>query len=176
MQCPRTSKTISLVVCAALILVFSTAASQAQQATAISGKISAVYTHEDPINIGDAEGHIVTLTKSEGTNANMGKQDFMDDAKVFNIAFSDVVKGNGNHQGYVVFAKSSDTTIAKWKGMITTTSAPEGKSVTQMEGTFTYIYGTGNYKDISGSGTYKGNFTSKTEYSVEWKGEYILKH
>jgi hypothetical protein len=176
MRFPKTSKTISLVICVALILVFSTASSQAQEPTAISGKISAVYTHEDSIGIGDAAGHVVSLTKSEGTNANTGKQDFMDGAKVFNTSFSDVVKGNGNHQGYVVFAKGSDTTIAKWKGMITTTSAPEGKSVIQMEGTFTYIYGTGNYKGISGSGTYKGSFATKSEYSAEWKGEYILKH
>jgi hypothetical protein len=173
---PKTSNIISLVICVTLILVFSTATSKAQETTAISGKISAVYTHEDPIGIGDAEDHIVSLTKSEGTNANTGKQDFMDGARVFNTAFSDVVKGNGNHQGYVVFAKSSDTTIAKWKGAITTTSVSEEKSVTQMEGTFTYIYGTGKYKGISGSGTYKGSFTSKSEYSAEWQGEYILKH
>ena len=176
MRFPKTSKTISLVICVALILVFSTASSQAQQATAISGKISAVYTLEEQIAIGDAEGHFVSLAKSEGTNTNTGKQDFMGGAKVFNTAFSDVIKGNGNHHGYVVFAKSSDTTIAKWQGMVTTTSISEDKSVTQMEGTFTYIYGTGKYKGISGSGTYKGSFTSKSEYSAEWKSEYILKH
>jgi hypothetical protein len=35
--------------------------------------------------------------------------------------------------------------------------------------------GAGQYENITGNGTYNGQFTSKSEYTVEWEGEYSLK-
>lgn len=174
MGVPKISKVTFFVICFALILAFSAVTTRGQQSTNISGKISAVNIPAEPISIGDTEGHAVNLLKSEGTNKSTGEQAFMDGAHVFNISFSDVVKGSGRHLGYVIFANDSDTTIAKWEGEVNTISDTEGKSTTNVKGTFTYIYGAGKYKGISGSGTYVGHFTSKTEYAVEWQGSYTL--
>jgi hypothetical protein len=40
-----------------------------------------------------------------------------------------------------------------------------------MEGTWTKVMGSGRYRDARGKGTYKGHFTSQSEYTVEWSGE-----
>lgn len=169
------SKMVSLVICFALILIFSATTSLAQEATNISGKISATYAQQEKIGIGDTEGHMVSLAKSEGTNENTGEHAFMEGARTVNISYGDLVKGNGSHRGYVIFANNSDTTIAKWEGMVTTTLAPDSTLATTFEGTISYISGTGQYEGISGTGTYKGSFTSTDAYVVEWQGEFYLK-
>src|SRR4030066_392580 len=48
----------------------------------------------------------------------------------------------------------------------------QGQPQTTFKGNFTYIAGTGQYKNIEGSGQYTGAFTSPTSYTVEWEGKY----
>jgi len=98
----------------------------------------------------------------------------MDGAEVVNVSFSDLISGNGDQQGYVTFVSNADTTIAQWHGKVTTTSTKEGESLTNFEGTFVYIYGSGKYKGISGKGTYKGGFAAKNKYWSDWQGDYTL--
>ena len=64
--------------------------------------------------------------------------------------------------------------ISKWEHQLTTVMTEEGTPSTTFEGTFTYTGGMGKYENIKGGGTYKGMFTSKTEYVVDWMGEYSL--
>lgn len=161
--------------CIALILIFGATVLNAQEMTAVSGTMSATVTEQGPVEIRDADGHEVNFMKSEGTNENTGKQDFMTGAKVLNISYSDLVKGNGTHQGYVTFSKGNDTVIAKWKGNIATTVTADTVSNTTFEGTFTYVHGTGKYANIKGDGTYKGTFKSETEYTADWEGKYFIK-
>jgi hypothetical protein len=174
MKVPKTSKVFLFVALIALILTFMSTALNAQEATAVSGKITATYTQEEPLSIDDTKGHVVNLVLSKGMNKSTGKQAMMDGAAVVNVSFSDLVNGNGDQQGYVTFVSNADTTIAKWHGKVTTTSTEEGDSFTNFEGAFTYIYGSGKYKGISGEGTYKGSFSAKNEYWSDWEGEYTL--
>lgn len=169
------SKVVTFHLCIALILIFGATVSNAQEMTAISGTITSVATEQGPVEIGDTEGHAVNFMKSEGTNENTGEQDFMAGASVINISYSDLVNGNGTHQGYVTFSKGDDSAIAKWKGAVTTTVTADTVSNTTFEGTFTYIHGTGKYANINGGGSYKGRFTSETEYTAEWEAKYFLK-
>lgn len=170
-----TNQAISLVICLVLVLIIGTTISSAQQPTKIAGKIAAVYTKQERMDIGDTEEHTVVLGRSEGTNESMGKVVSMDGAQAVNIGFNDVIKGNGVHQGYIILAKNSDTTFAKWNGHVSTTMSPDNIPITSFEGTFSYIGGRGKFAGITGNGTYSGKFTSKTEYTVEWQGEYSLK-
>jgi hypothetical protein len=169
------SKAVPLVICFTLILVFGATTANAQEATNISGKISAAYTQQEEIAIGDTKGHMVNLAKSEGTNENTGEYAFMEGARIVNISYSDLIKGSGSHRGYIIFADGSDTTIGKWEGMVTTTLAPDSTPVITFEGIVSYVSGTGQYEGISGSGTYKGSFTSMDAYAVEWQSEFYLK-
>lgn len=158
-----------------LLMALGLEPSMAQEKVEIAGRIDATYTKQEPIEIGDTEGHMMVLATSEGTNTNTGEHEFMDGAQVVNMSFTDLVKGNGPHQGYITFVKDSDGTYAKWEGAVTTTMSPEGAPMISFEGTFSYTYGMGQYEHIHGSGTYKGHYTSETSYMVEWEAEYAIK-
>ncbi len=147
----------------------------AQEMTKIAGKMQATYVEHQPMEVEDTEGHTMVLGRSEGTNASTGEHVFMDGAHVVNVSFSDLVKGNGPHQGHVTFAKDGDAVYAEWQGTVTTMMSDEGTPMISFEGTFTYTGGKGQYMHIKGSGMYKGQFTSETTYVTEWKGEYSVK-
>jgi len=174
MQFSMPRKTTTLFIGVVIVLVFCAVGLNAQQPTKISGKITLAVTHQDSIIVGDVTGHKITLIVTEGKNVNTGEREFMDGAQTVNMSYSDLVQGNGDNQGYIKLTKSGDTTFAKWKGKIKTTVMPEGNPVTSLEGTYIYIRGTGSFENIKGEGTYKGEFTSKTEYTVKWQGSYFI--
>jgi hypothetical protein len=165
----------ALIVGLALILAFTPTMTTAQEMMRIAGEIKAVYTKQDTAAVGDTEGHKLSFAISEGPNASTAEHEFMDGAQMVNYSFGDLVGGNGPHQGYIKFTKNGDSAFAKWNGEVTTTLSTENTPVTTFEGTTTWIKGTGKFKNIQGTGTYKGAFTSKTEYAVAWAGEYTIK-
>ena len=63
----------------------------------------------------------------------------------------------------------------KAEGKTTTILSPEGKPITTFEGIISFIKGTGKYKNIQGSGTYKGKLVSSVIIVNEWEGEYFIK-
>jgi hypothetical protein len=125
--------------------------------------------------VGDTEGHNMSVIESKGTNTSTSDNGFMEGAETVNCAFGDVVMGTGQQQGYVTFKSGDDITVAKWKGEVKTTMTEEGAPNVTFSGTFKYVMGAGQYENITGNGTYNGQFTSKSEYTVEWEGEYSLK-
>ena len=160
-----------------IILVFSLGALEAiaQQMTKISGKMTCSYTDRQAFESGYTEGHSISLSESEGTNVSTGENVFMDGAQVVNLSFSDLVKGNGPHQGYVKLIKKDDAVFIKWQGKITTVISDEGTPLTKFDGTYSYIKGSGKFSNIQGGGTFQGKFISKNIYTVEWEGEYSVK-
>jgi hypothetical protein len=158
----------------AFLIVFNVKPATAQDKMEVAGKISATITEGYNFDVGDMEGHIFHISKSEGINTSIGKNSMMDGALVVNNNFSDIVKGNGPHQGYIIISKDGNTTVAKWEGKVTTVLSGD-KPKTTMEGTFTYISGTGKYANIQGGGKYKGMYISASTYVVDWDGEYSIK-
>ena len=146
----------------------------AQQTTSVSGKITSAFTHQDSIVVGDVVGHIMSLATSEGKNVNTGEHTFMDGAKVVNMSHSDLTMGSGIHQGYIQFIKNGDTATSKWEGKVTTVLDSVSAPVTSFEGVFSYTKGTGQFENIKGNGTYSGEFTSKTGYTVDWQSDYFI--
>ena len=166
---------LALLVGLALVFAFFVATSMAQQKTKIAGKMTCAYVMQKKLDVGDTEGHVISLAQSEGTNVSTGENEFMDGARIVNMSFSDVIKGNGPHQGYLKHEKNGNSTFTGWNGKITTIFSDEGTPIITFEGIFTYIRGTGKFEGIQGSGTYKGRFISEKEYTVEWEGEYFIK-
>ncbi len=169
----RRSLTV-LFVSLVMALALSATTLSAQQTTSISGKITAAYTHQDSIVVGDIMGHIMSLAASEGKNVNTGEHTFMDGAQVVNMSYSDLTRGNGVHQGHIMFLKNGDTTYARWGGKVSTVLDSAGAPITSLEGVFSYTKGTGRFKNIKGNGSYKGKFISKTGYSVDWQSDYLI--
>jgi len=160
--------------CLVLACVLVASNLYAEQPTKISGKITAEITRQDTVAVDDTEGHNMYLQVSEGTNSGDGEEGFMAGALVNNVAFADIVQGNGIHRGYVKFTKDGSSTFASWEGKVTTTPTSDSTSVISHEGTFSYTGGTGQFKNIKGGGKYRGKYTSTGGYVTEWQGEYSL--
>jgi len=175
MQILNLKKTMLLFIIFTLIFSLGVTTSEGQQKTKIAGRMTAAYTKVERMDVGDVENHIVLLSESQGTNINTGKSEFMDGARVVNLSFSDLVQGNGPHQGYITIVKNGDTVISKWEGKITTTLSDEGTPIITFEGTMSWIKATGQFENMHGSGTYTGRFISDSDYTVDWQGEYSIK-
>ena len=160
-----------------LVLIFAlgVTTSMAQQKIKIAGKMTCAVIERKMIDVGDTEGHSVSLGEYEGANVSTGKQKFMDAAQVAGMTFGDLVKGNGPHQGYGKMSLDGDVVFWESEGKTTTTLSPEGRPITTFEGTLSYIKGTGQFENIQGSGTYNGMYISRTIWTLEWKGEYSIK-
>lgn len=132
--------------------------------------MTAKIAKHEKVEVGDMEGHMLILNVSQGTNA--GEE--MGGAQFENCSFSDTQKGNGTQMGYTTFTLNGDKWNVKFEGKVTTTMSEDGKPNISFEGNFTFTNGEGKYKDIKGGGTYKGEYTSETDWEAEWEGTYEL--
>ena len=83
---------------------------------------------------------------------------------------ADLTDGSGPQRGYFHNVRADgDQDWGSFEGKITTS----GEQVT-LEGAWRFIDGTGKFRGISGSGTYKGRMTSPTDMATDWTGEYQL--
>lgn len=174
MRTVRTRRWLAPIVCLSLIIALVVATAMAQKKHEIAGKMTMDYPTQERIEVGDTEDHVLSFGAAKGTNECTSKHKFMDGAQAVNVAFSDLVQGNGPHQGYLKLTLGEDAVFCKWEGMITTTVPEEGAPIIAFEGAFSYIKGTGPFENIQGDGTYKGVFTSKTEYTVDWEAKYSI--
>ena len=167
----------SMVLFISLVLIFAlgVTTSIAQQKFKIAGKMTAAYTVREVVEVGDTEGHSLYLLKNEGFNESTGEHKFMDGAETVWFGIADYIKGNGPHTVYTKLSLNDNVVYAKAEGKTTTTLSPEGKPVTTFEGSFTFTKGTGKYKNIQGSCTYKGKLVSSVIIVNEWEGEYFIK-
>jgi hypothetical protein len=142
--------------------------------TKIAGQFKQKYTKQEVLPVPQAEGHMLMLTETQGSNTNRGQNDYMDSAQVVLREIVDLEQGNGSHSGYVIETSSNgDEVIAKFSGQVTTVMV-EGQPNTTMKGSWSKIRGTGKYEGIKGSGTYDGHFISENEYVIDWNGYYFL--
>lgn len=164
---PRSAAIVAL----PLAALAATAWSRREPPSRIAGTFIVQYTEQHPLNVADAAGHMLLLGRVEGRNRSTGPTPYMDGGAVTNLEFADLVQGNGPHQGYILMSKDADSVISKWSGRVSTTLSADKKPITTFEGTWTKVKGTGRYQAVTGSGSYKGHFTSQSEYTVDWKGE-----
>jgi hypothetical protein len=86
----------------------------------------------------------------------------------------DQVAGTGSHRGYTVFNhKNGDKSYASWEGTHKTIVKEGGSWETPFEGKGQLIGGTGKFKDVKGTLTYKGKITPEglTEEGEYWVEE-----
>jgi hypothetical protein len=157
-------------VVAAALLVPLLGWSPASQRIKISGRHT-MSMAQHQAGISDRPGHVLLLTEAKGTNQNTGSTPWMDGSTLVSVGTADLVFGNGPHQGYIAEVEGGDTAYTRWTGTVTTVLSDQKVPVTSFQGQWTKTGGSGRFKGLSGAGTYKGRFTSPTEYTVEWSGE-----
>jgi hypothetical protein len=146
----------------------------AQEKMKIGGKAEVEYTKREAMDIGDVEGHMMTLSQLAGTNKSTGENMFMDGADVTIYGFSDSIKGNGHAMGYSRTKLGDDCVFIEYKGEVKTTLV-EGKPVTVFETTCKFIKGTGKYENIQGEYTATAKMVSETKMVIESQGYYFIK-
>jgi hypothetical protein len=84
---------------------------------------------------------------------------------------ADSVAGTGTARGYSIrLFKNGDTDYSSFEGKHKTTVKEDGSWETTWEGTYKVLGGTGKFKNIKGSGTYRGKATAEGA-STEFEGE-----
>jgi hypothetical protein len=85
---------------------------------------------------------------------------------------SDSVAGIGTHRGYYFrLRKNGDTEYGTFEGTHKSTFKEDGSFLeATWEGTYKVIGGTGKFKNVKGSGTYRGKATAEGA-STEFEGE-----
>ena len=105
----------SVVLFVSLILIFALGVTNsiAQQKIKIAGKQTGATTTLDSIIVGDVDGHVISLSRSEGVNVSTGKHTFMDGAQFVSVGYGDYVMGNGPAEGYGQMSTDGDSVFRK---------------------------------------------------------------
>ena len=87
------------------------------------------------------------------------------------VSIGDMSGATGRTHGYSTSVfETGDTTVVRYEG---TTQAKKDGSGT-VKGTWKYVRGTGKFRGISGSGTYKGQGAADGSASADVTGHYSL--
>jgi len=124
----------------------------------LSAKRPLAWTTSTVVAIGDQPNHEIAqrVYSYEITSPDPDFNGF----KTTNHVQADEVAGTGSHRGYAVWPlKNGDTVYVKFEGTHKTMVKDGGAWETPFEGKFEFVGGTGKYKNIKGSSTYKGKAT-----------------
>jgi hypothetical protein len=117
----------------------------------------------------DPKHELVVLMISRATTTS-SDPDF-NGTEVINYEQDDQVAGTGTHRGYFRrLHKNGDTDYGSYEGTHKTTVKEDGSWETTWEGTWKSLGGTGKWKNVKGSGTFRGKATPQ-ESVTEWEGE-----
>jgi hypothetical protein len=133
-----------------------------------SGSFSAKLASLTALSLDDVPNHELRIATINGLQKTTDEN--WKDSHLTYWDASDLVAGNGTHHGYFVDVHpNGDRDIGTFEGKVKTS----GEHVT-IEGKWKYTDGTGQFKGITGGGTYKGRMTSPTEVENTWEGSYEL--
>ena len=136
--------------------------------TNFSGSFSGRAVSQTVVSLEDVPNHEMHLATITGLQKS--SDDNWKDSRITYWDVSDLLGGNGTQRGYFVNVHANgDRDIGTFEGKVKTA----GGQVT-IEGTWKYTDGTGQFKGITGGGTYKGRMTSPTEVENTWEGTYQL--
>lgn len=148
--------------------------SMAEEKVKTAGKMVLSKKGQESLRVDDAKEHHLFLFDYLGTNLSTGKNEFMDCAEAVNRYFADFTERNGPIQGYTKLSKKGDCVLVKWSGEMTAYSA-DATVVMNFVGSYSIVKGTGQYANIEGKGTFRGQMFSWIIQIVEWEGEYTIK-
>lgn len=141
--------------------------------TKISGTLSCA--KPDPaysLEVGDHAGHALALAKFACTWTKPLEVDSVASKDGTDVTTSNIHGTKEDTSGYHVSNMANgDKTFVRFSGVDTMTK--DGKPVA-VEGTWSYIGGTGKFKGIKGKGTYKGKAEANGNMVSEVEGEYTL--
>lgn len=159
------SHTVRAALAAAIAAAVAAATNPAAQAMPMAGSYTAKVDGQSAEPVGT--GGQIRLTKT-ATGTNTGPGTPLDGATV---RFSDVAvlkDGQGTLKGTITFTTPSGTTSSPYTGRVTT----DAMGRVTAEGAFRTTKATGDFAGLKGSGTFTAAFTSPTDFTGQWQGEF----
>jgi hypothetical protein len=168
MQVLRHKRLMLILISLALIFAFGVMTSVAQEKVKLKDKRYWFTTKMEVMKVDDTEGHIIQISENKGVDVGTG-------GISISRSFSDLVKGNGTHQGYSNLMLPDGVTFNKHEGKVTTILSPAGKPIITMEGTWSTIKGTGKWEGFQGGGPWKLKVIGEGIAVMDWEGELTKK-
>jgi hypothetical protein len=120
-------------------------------------KTNMITAYKTTLQIG--EGHELTQELSIG-DIKFSDPDF-GSAREWVYVHTDSIGGSGKITAYFVdYFDDGSQTYGRGEGAVKTTANPDGSWQANWEGTYSYLGGTGKFKNIKGDGTFKGSASS----------------
>lgn len=136
--------------------------------SSITGSFSGRITKEHAIPVNDQPNHELGISEISGTHRS--SDPLWHNAKLTYWGVSDILNGQGSQSGY--FTSIHGDRGRDW-GTFEGQVKVENGSVT-LEGTWKFTGGDGEYRNVSGGGTFKTVMKSETELECNWQGSYEL--
>jgi len=134
----------------------------------ITGSFSGKITKQSALPLGDQPNHDLSIAEVSGTQRSPDA--LWNDSKITYWGVNDLLSGKGSQRGYFNNVHpDGGRDFGTFEGEVTAT----GASAT-VEGSFKFTGGDGQYRGISGGGTFKTVMKSETELEATWEGKYEL--
>ncbi len=135
---------------------------------ALSGSFTGIVQVQSTVSPLDQPNHNLGLAEITGTQKSSDEK--WNNSTVTYWGITDTVGGIGTQRGYFTNDHGkSGRDFGTFEGKVTTV----GGQVT-VEGSWQYTGGTGDFRQITGKGTFKTRLTSPTEVEATWQGAYEL--
>jgi hypothetical protein len=135
---------------------------------AFSGSFTGIVRGQSMVSALDQPNHILSLAGISGTQKSADEK--WNNSTVTYWGITDIVDGKGTQRGYFVNDHgNAGRDFGTFEAKVTTV----GGQVT-VEGTWQYTGGTGDFRELTGKGTFTTRLTSPTEVEATWQGAYEL--
>jgi hypothetical protein len=132
----------------------------------ITGSFSGRITNQSGMPLTDQSHHEIGIAEVQGTQ--QSADELWNNSKITYWGVNDLVDGQGSQRGYY---NNVHPDGGRDFGTFEARVSSGGKIV---EGSFTITGGDGQYRGITGSGTFKTVMKSETELEANWQGSYEL--
>jgi hypothetical protein len=120
------------------------------------------------LTVNDVPGHDLQVVEIGGPQTSTDEK--WNNARVTYWAVTDVVAGNGTQRGHFLNEHSDGSrNWGTFDGKVTTTG-----NETTVEGNWQISDGSGMFKGVKGSGTFKTRMISPVDAACTWQGRYEL--
>ena len=134
----------------------------------ISGSFTGKITQQFGMPLDDQPNHLLAIAEVKGTQKS--PDPLWNDSKISYWGVNDLLAGEGSQTGYFITVHpDGGRDFGTFEGKVTSAGG-----VMTVEGTFVFTGGDGQYRGITGSGTFKTIAKSETELEATWNGAYEL--
>jgi hypothetical protein len=134
----------------------------------ITGSFAGEITQQSTLTLTDQPNHAMNIAEVRGTQKS--SDPLWNNSKIAYWGVTDLLDGKGTQRGY--YDNNHGGPGRDWGTFEARVTTVGGGMI--VEGTFKFTGGDGEYRGITGGGTFKSVMKSETELECTWDGNYEL--